>query len=396
MGPISVLHLVPEMALGGTERVLLDLLPRLDRHLFEMRVLVTGVDPVPEARRAFESLGLRTTHLPVAFEAGPGGMRARAAARLHAVRRLRDHLRTVQPHIVHTHGGPNNTWGSIAARLASVPHIMIHDHAALTQGRGMGPLQRYCARLADIAFVSSPSLGEVRRTVVRTGSERILQLPDGVDLQHFRPATAGQRSAARAELDIPPDALVVGAVGRLIAAKRFDLLLDSLPAIRAQIPRALLLLAGEGPERAALLQRARRLGLEASVRLPGWRPEILPAFHALDLFVMPGQGPDGSGRPLAEALGCGLPVLALRHPLVQHLDGGAVRLVEARVEALARAVVEVCRSDHERSLRGAAARRHAVAHFDIDRGARLLETVYAHCVARTPRPRPALAARFGT
>jgi hypothetical protein len=70
--------------------------------------------------------------------------------------------------------------------------------------------------------------------------------------------------------------------------------------------------------------------------------------------------------------------------------------VEPRPRAIAQALSMLARSASERTRLGAVARQRAVRHLDIDLSARLLETAYAHCVGRTPRPWPSrqlLAAR---
>jgi glycosyltransferase involved in cell wall biosynthesis len=99
-------------------------------------------------------------------------------------------------------------------------------------------------------------------------------------------------------------------------------------------------------------------------------------------------GDNGSGRTLAEAMACGLPVVALRTPLHAELANETSIWVEPRPRAVAQALGLLARSVAERSRLGAEARPRAVRWLDVDTAARLLENAYAHSVGRTPRPRP--------
>jgi glycosyltransferase involved in cell wall biosynthesis len=114
--------------------------------------------------------------------------------------------------------------------------------------------------------------------------------------------------AARAELGIPPDALVVGSVGHLRAEKRPVRLVEALAALAGGPPVHLLLL-GDGPERDAVLEAARRLGVAERVHLAGHRAETAPWYAAMDVFAL---SSDTEQMPVAllEAMASGLPVAA--------------------------------------------------------------------------------------
>jgi glycosyltransferase involved in cell wall biosynthesis len=136
-------------------------------------------------------------------------------------------------------------------------------------------------------------------------------MPMGIDCAELAPAAdpGAARAAARAALELPEQAFVVGGLGRLVPIKGFDLLLESLP------PGAWLLLAGDGPER----DRLTRAAHGRPVRLLG---AIDPAarrrfFAALDVLAIPSRElPDGrtEGTPVTaiEALAAGVPLVASR------------------------------------------------------------------------------------
>ena len=384
MRRIEVLHLVSELAHGGTERLLYDLLTRVDPDTYRMTIVTTSGADAPEVRHRFEAAGLHTHHLPLGLAAHAGrGLRGRhLLPKLAALRQLWAFLRCTRPDIVHTHGAANNFYGPLAARLGGVPHIMTHDHNPVAGGRRDRLAVNLAAGFSDIAFVASRTVGTARRALLCWRPERVVHLPNGIDVEHFRPPTAAERRRARQRFGLPADAYVAGAVGRLVPFKRHDLLVEALPLLLAEVPGAHLLLVGEGPERSALVERARRLGVGARLHLAGWQPEPVHAYWALDTLAMPSDAQEGFGLAVAEAMACGLPVVARRCPLFAEVAGDrAARLVPPAAPAIAASLAALAGSAPERDRLGAQARRHAERHFDVGLGASLLESIYSQCLA---------------
>ncbi|WP_199730386.1 glycosyltransferase family 4 protein [Amycolatopsis panacis] len=141
-------------------------------------------------------------------------------------------------------------------------------------------------------------------------------LPSGVDTTLFAP-DPGAREEIRARHGLGDRPTVV-CVSRLVPRKGQDMLVHALPAIRAQVPDAALLLVGGGPYRKQLTQLAEACGVSRDVVLTGSVPwEELPAhYNAGDVFAMPartrGKGLDveGLGIVYLEASATGLPVVA--------------------------------------------------------------------------------------
>src|SRR5438552_4406009 len=84
---------------------------------------------------------------------------------------------------------------------------------------------------------------------------------NGLDLDHLRAATNGERSEARRDLAIADDAFVMLTASRLATWKRVDRAIRALPRVRAWAPHAMLLVVGDGEERARLEALARSLGV---------------------------------------------------------------------------------------------------------------------------------------
>lgn len=163
-------------------------------------------------------------------------------------------------------------------------------------------LIRTAIREADALIAVSAGLKE---GLVALGAPpaKVTVLRNGVDLTLFhQPA---DRDAARAEFGLTGPTLL--SVGLLIPRKGHHNIIDALPAL----PGVALLIAGEGPERAALEAQIARLGLGGRVRLLGALPHTaLPRLYgAADALVLASER-EGWANVLLEAMACGTPAIA--------------------------------------------------------------------------------------
>ena len=117
------------------------------------------------------------------------------------------------------------------------------------------------------------------------------------------------RAEARAQLQLPVDVPVVGNAGWLIKRKRFDVFLGVAQEVLRNHPDTLFVIAGDGPERAALEALASRLGIERQIRWLGWQPDLTRFYLALDLLLFNSDW-DALGRTPLEALAFGVPFVA--------------------------------------------------------------------------------------
>lgn len=178
--------------------------------------------------------------------------------------------------------------------------------------------------------------------LVRNGLDaaRVFHVPNFVDPP--APVTAQEAAAARNELEVPDDARVILALGRLHMVKGFDVLLRSFATLPDR-DRDLLVILGEGAERESLESLARSLGVARSVRLPGWRSELSPYFALADVLVCPSRA-EPFGNVLLDAWNHRLPLIATRTAGALELieDGKDGRLVAVEDSAdLQRALTEV-------------------------------------------------------
>lgn len=140
---------------------------------------------------------------------------------------------------------------------------------------------------------------------------RIRVIANGVDTQVFRFDAAARRAQRARWLDetTPPDALVIGSAGRLVDGKRMELLIESARLLRDRHVPCVMVIAGDGPARQGLQERARALGLQNIVHFEGF-VEDMPAFYSgLDVFVL-ASATESFGLVITEAMACERPVVA--------------------------------------------------------------------------------------
>jgi glycosyltransferase involved in cell wall biosynthesis len=121
-------------------------------------------------------------------------------------------------------------------------------------------------------------------------------------LPNFVPDLAGALPAA---LPLPPNAPMVLALGRLHRNKAFDVLVRAMPLL----PGAHVVIAGEGPERPALVALARDLGVHDRLHLLGWRSDQAALLARCDLLACPSRH-EPLGNVVIEAFSAARPVVA--------------------------------------------------------------------------------------
>ncbi|HZP56110.1 MAG TPA: glycosyltransferase family 4 protein [Dehalococcoidia bacterium] len=155
---------------------------------------------------------------------------------------------------------------------------------------------------------------------------------NGLDLDRLRPATPAERDAERVALGIAPDAFVLLTASRLATWKRIDRAVRAMARVRSWVPGAVLLIVGDGEERARLESLARALGVRDCVRFAGAVPqhEVLRYMHAADVFLAVADL-SNVGNPLLEAMAAGMCIVAVDAGDTRDLivDGTTGRLVDS-------------------------------------------------------------------
>lgn len=283
--------------------------------------------------------------------------------------------------LLHATGVKGTLVARTAARVVGA-RTLVHVHDLNEPGAALSALGRLLSRPTDAAVCVSQAVRELAVSRYHVRPERVRVARNGMPLEALRRAGAGQCNRVRAELDIEPGRPVLAMIGRLYPVKGHRAMLRMLPAIVRSCPRALLLVIGDGPERAACEALARALGLSSHVRFLGRRNDVPRLLAAVDLVLMPSES-EGLGLAAIEALAAARPVIAfaaggLPEVVTDEVNG---RLVPAGDwEAFANAVLHTLRDPERRFsyARGAAA---SAERFGVDAHVRRLLDCYRMTLA---------------
>lgn len=361
------------LAPGGSERFLRNLVCELPADRYEIDLLQLAPEPEPE-RRVVADLGaphVTLLHWPIGPVYGPRGgiafarLGARLAARRHDVIQSQhekaDLMNALLPRLL---GGP--------VRLSSRRDM----------GFQKSPRLRDAFRRLNPRFdrIVAPSRAILDALVADEGvdEDRLVEIPNGVDADRFRPPSAEARAAARAAEGLSDDTLAVLCVASLSPIKRHRDLIDAFAALRDRLPAARLLLAGDGPRAEALRAQVDGLGLGEAVRFLGVRDDIGALLGAADVFALTSDS-EGMSNAILEAQACGLPTVATRVggnvQLVQ--DGETGRLVPPRDPAALADAIAACADPAWRRAAGARARARVEREHSIPAMALRYDALYA-------------------
>jgi FkbM family methyltransferase len=283
--------------------------------------------------------------------------------------------------------------GVIAGRLEGVPVVwqIISSSTPIPYCRAMSPFAR---RFADVVMTTGTTVAA--QAGVHQLGERWVPFFSPVDTDHFRPSLE-RRAAARWELGLPQDALVVGTVGNVNPHKGHPMFVEAASRVRQSLPDVRFLILGEQDSnhaefRRALEEDANALGLRVGddilIRSPGTRVAQLAA--AIDVFWFTSV-PRSEGVPTAvmEAMALALPVVAtdvggIREILHHEKTGVLVRAFAS--DMLADVTIPLLADTARRAEVGAAARGFAVDHCTIEQclstHLRAFETALLHSKRR--------------
>lgn len=355
---MRVVHLHRIAGIGGSERHLLTLLPALRTRGVDARLV--GFDVSGSEADAFYA-GLDAAGVPY---------------RRVPARSLPAAVRAERPDLVHTHLVHADLLGAFAAPLARAPLVSTkHNDDPFRRGPWRY-VERVLAARAESVICITDAVARFHRDVVGLPAERLRVVRYGLD-ELPAPWPGGTHGP-----ELAPGARVLLAVGRLTEQKGLDVALRALPAIRAALPHAVLVVLGEGPERSRLEALARDLEIADAVHLPGRAGDVAAWYRRADALLHPSRW-EGFGLVLLEAMLASLPVVGSRVSAIPEIvvDGETGVLVPPDdAAALAAATV---RAVAERERLGAAGLARARAEFSVGAMAERMLAVYAEATAST-------------
>jgi glycosyltransferase involved in cell wall biosynthesis len=304
----SIFFYTDSRVLGGAENAMFMLLESLDRDEWRPMLLLEDAPEVePLARRAaeLEVPVRRVASMPLGLG---GARRAPGLVRL---------LRRERPAVFHAHMSSPVAckWGLAAAVLARVPAVLgtVQVGAYEPPNRSAYLQLRALARGVDRYLAVSGEIAAELTGRLHWPAEKVEVAYNAVDVER---AAVSAPPGLRTQLGGSETRPLVLTPARLDAQKGHGVLLEAI----AEVPDALFLLAGEGPERGALEARAAELGVAERVRFLGRREDVPQLLAACDVFALPSLY-EGSSLAVLEAMAAGTAI-------VSSAIGGTEELIE--------------------------------------------------------------------
>jgi glycosyltransferase involved in cell wall biosynthesis len=378
--PVRVLHVLPDLDMGGGQQVLRRTLQCMDRERF--RHFICYFLPNHQMKEAFRAAGAAVTYLPHVgawswFRSLPGILRL---------------VRRERIDVIHINGTPiDKLHGQLAALLCRKPVVSTLHGPRWRPGPRWRLFKHRIRETAEhvldpcttrrVVAVSDYVLESWRpylesRHVPR---ERLLVNRNGVPTAAFAPEEHREEIARlRRELEIEDTYPILITIGRLDANKAIEFLVRMMARVCERWTEARLYIVGEGPAEESLRSEIAMRELARNVVLLGRRDDVAALLGMSDVFVFSSLS---EGLPLAvlEAMAACLPVVAFRLPGLDPLIENGVQGFQVEpgdAEALAERVLEVVADRQRAESMGRAGRQRVVEEYDLAESVQRLEQVY--------------------
>ncbi len=225
------------------------------------------------------------------------------------------HCRRTRPDVIHAHWSlPNGFIGAVVSRMLGIPLVVSIPGSDAQVANSNGLFRRMARFTFEQASLITANSVSLRDAVLPLGADPVKfeMIVYGVNPERLRPDPTGT-AELRAGLGIGQEDVMLLAVGRMVAKKGFDVLLQALAENKLSERPVVAVFVGEGDEWSRWKGLATSLGIADRVRWVGIVPydQIGVYYNACDLLVMPSvtAPADGLNVCVPDAMSCGKPVV---------------------------------------------------------------------------------------
>ncbi|MCX5659225.1 MAG: glycosyltransferase family 4 protein [Planctomycetota bacterium] len=377
--PPTVFNLIHTLATGGVERVVAEV-SAVQQREGRLRPVVCAWRRGGPTKMLLDQAGVRTIipNLP-RHKLWALPLFVRDIRRIYTT--LVQTAKDERADLIFGHLPDSMVLGALLARRLRIPLVLdLQSNNILAEDLRPGSLRhrawriavRWAMARADLGIAVSPTVKESAVAQMGIDPAKVVVVTNGVAMPP--PRDPQEAARIRREFGIAPEAKVLICVGRLVANKGQQFLLDMMPKLRAQHPEARLMLVGEGPNGDELRAQAARLNLGEAVIFAGRRDDVRALLFASDVF-MTASIFEGISFALLEGMAAGLPAIASANDgNTEVLVGGHGILVEGRgADELAAAVCRVLDDAEYAQRLGEIGREHVRVNYSQARALRELE-----------------------
>lgn len=365
----TVVHVIQSLGRGGCEKMLLDILPLLEKKGWHN--IVITLQPGGDLEPSFQNAGIpiTTVRLKHLFDI-PG------------LFQLRSTVRTFRPALISTYLLRADIIGrfflSLFVSCPIVPYLVTtYNHPRYRIARIFEWASRPFVRTY---FANSRVIEDYYETRLDVRRGKVQTIESGVDTAVFRDA---QGEELRRELCIPHTATVITCVANLAPNKGQQFLLAAFDEAFHKRQDVFLLLVGEGDEKERLLSQREALASKAQILFLGRRGDVPHILAASDIFVLPTLF-EGMSIAILEAMASGKAIITTNIPENKPLipDNRFGRLVPP--QSISELATELDRLERDTILRlalGKAAQERSQEHFSLEAQVTKLSTAYHALIA---------------
>lgn len=369
---ITICHPIWRLARAGLEGQMMQAIRRLPSDRFRHIMLVRDGEELPP-----ETQG----NITILHEAG-------GRDRWWAMR-LAQLCREESIDLLHVRGLGMLMDGALATQLCPATRLAFSFHGLDSDAGQMGAMRKRglrwsLARCAARWAVSASAVQDVAN-LLGEPVDSFTVMANGVDTERFMPGA--DRLAARTTLGLPQDRVICLCVANLKPVKGQDVLLAAARLRSEWRERVTIVLAGGDYMAGELHAMAARDLPGYDIRFVGEVSDVLPYYHAADVFVLPSRS-EGLSNAMLEAMACGLPVVATdvgaAAEVIHNAECGRIVPPEDP-DALAQSLDAVINDSSLRCSIGAAARARVVQTYDASLTARRYAAAYESLTKSTNR-----------
>lgn len=283
-----------------------------------------------------------------------------------------------KPNIIHAQTRVTQVLAYLVWRRRQIPYVSTcHGFFRPRLGRRVFP----CWGQKAIAI--SEAVREHLVNDLKVKKENVSLVYNGVDTERFKRSLAQNEAAAYKSNIGLKDGPVIGVIARLSPVKGHRFLLMAMKEVLRDVPEAQLLIIGDGPIKAELVNLALQLNIAGSVFLEGSTPDTTKPLSIIDVFVLPSLQ-EGLGLSIMEAMAAGRPVVGTDVGGVYSLikDGKTGLLVPPQdATGLAQAILELLKDRDKANRLGQQAQRFVTEKFSLDHMVDEIEKVYRQVIS---------------
>lgn len=297
--PIRILHIIGNVCGGGVESVVMNYYHHIDREKIQFDFVIDGYG---ESLLDAEILRL-------------GGRIYKVEPYVKNIFRYIYQIACIvkknRYEIVHSHMNTLAVFSLFAAWAAGARVRIVHNHTMTDKTEILRSILKYILRPFGSIFANCYFSCSKMAAAWMFGNKNISKdvriIHNAIDVKKFF-FSENSRLKYRNELDISPETLVLGHVGRFVHAKNHEFLIDVLLEVLRRNKNVILLLIGDGPLYQKVKRKAEQIGCRANVKFLGLRKDVAELYNVMDIFLLPSWY---EGLPIVsiEAQANGLPCL---------------------------------------------------------------------------------------